>query len=150
MNISLRGTQLAVALLFGCSFACAPAATRQDSIDRSTITAADLDQHPDEAIEYVIQRKVSGVTVSKTQEGNLLLQIRGAVSVEGKGDPKPPLYVLNGMTLAPTMDGALPPLNRSDIETIRVLKGADTALYGIDGANGVILITTKRGPARNP
>lgn len=145
MNIKLRGEQLALAVLFAFTFACAPAATSQAGVDSSTVTAADLQLHPDQPIEYVIQRKVSGITVSKTQEGNLLLQIRGAMSSEGKGDPRPPLYVLNGMTIAPALDGSLPPLNREDIATIKVLKGADAAIYGIEGANGVIVITTKTG-----
>lgn len=148
MKIGLRTARIAALSLFGLSFACAPAATTTSGVDRSIVTAADLEQHVDEPIEYVIQRKVTGVSVSKTQDGNLLLQIRAAMSADGKGDPKPPLYVLNGMTLAPTPDGSLPPLNRSDIATIKVLKGADAGIYGIEGANGVIVITTKRAPGR--
>ncbi|HEX6549631.1 MAG TPA: TonB-dependent receptor plug domain-containing protein, partial [Gammaproteobacteria bacterium] len=119
LNVGVRTAKLAALSLLGLSFACAPAATQSQARDNSVVTAADLDLHPDEPIEYVIQRKVTGVRVSRTQDGNLLLDIRGAMSADGKGDPRPPLYVLNGMTLAPTSDGALPTIIRSDIESIK-------------------------------
>ncbi len=53
------------------------------------------------------------------------------------------LYVVDGIPLA---DGAISDINPNDIESINVLKDASaTAIYGNRGANGVILITTKRG-----
>jgi TonB-dependent SusC/RagA subfamily outer membrane receptor len=42
------------------------------------------------------------------------------------------------------------PVNPYDIETIKVLKGADAAIYGIDGADGVIVITLKKAQAPKP
>jgi TonB-dependent SusC/RagA subfamily outer membrane receptor len=49
------------------------------------------------------------------------------------------------MPFRPGPDGALTGINPHDIESIRVLKGAEAGLYGIEGANGVIVITMKRG-----
>ena len=56
--------------------------------------------------------------------------------------------MLNGSPFAPGTGGVLSGINPEDIESIRFLRGADATLYGIDGANGVIVITTKT--ARKP
>jgi len=135
------------ALLVGLSCAliplsCAPRATTQPSADKDVVTAADIEQFPDQPLEMVIQRKVSGVAVIRT-DGGLLLQIRGAATL--MGDPKPPLYIVDGMRVASGTGGEMPSVDPKDVETIKVLKGADAAIYGIEGANGVIVITTKRG-----
>jgi len=54
------------------------------------------------------------------------------------------LYVIDDVPIAPGSTGILTGINPYDIETIKVLKDpADTGIYGIRGANGVILITTK-------
>jgi TonB-dependent starch-binding outer membrane protein SusC len=52
---------------------------------------------------------------------------------------------VNGSPFAPGSGGVLSGINPEDIESIKLLRGADATLYGIDGANGVIVITTKRG-----
>jgi len=65
--------------------------------------------------------------------------IRGVGTLNGSTDP---LYVVDGIQF----EGALSTLNQEDIETLTVLKDASsTALYGSRGANGVVLITTKKG-----
>jgi outer membrane receptor protein involved in Fe transport len=43
------------------------------------------------------------------------------------------------------MDGALPSIESADLDSIRVLKGPETAVWGSDGADGVIVFTTRRG-----
>ncbi|HET9440922.1 MAG TPA: TonB-dependent receptor plug domain-containing protein, partial [Longimicrobiales bacterium] len=60
---------------------------------------------------------------------------------------KPPLYVVDGMPVR-TTDGSLPPIEPQDIDSVRVLKGTETAVWGIDGADGVIVFSTKRGKLR--
>lgn len=85
---------------------------------------------------------VSGVQVLQTngQPGSApTVRIRGIGSINGSSSP---LYVVDGMPF----DGDIATLNTMDIESMTVLKdAAAAALYGARGANGVILITTKRG-----
>jgi TonB-dependent SusC/RagA subfamily outer membrane receptor len=120
---------------------CAPAVTRGDAESGTLITAEDLARYPGEPIERVIERKVPGVMVTRTPDGGIVLRIRGSSSIDGRD--RPPLYVVDGAPVAPGPDGALS-VSPHDIESIRVLKGADAALYGIDGANGVIVVTTRK------
>lgn len=126
--------------------ACATSAPRNAPTDSAGVTAADVEQHPDEPIESLIQRKVPGVLVSKTPTGQIALFIRGARDMDGK--PKPPMYVVNQMPMMAGRDGVIP-VNPYDIETIKVLKGPDAAIYGIDAADGVIVITLKKPKAPN-
>jgi len=85
-----------------------------------------------------------GVEVFRLASGDLSVQIRGASSFVGSTEP---LYVIDGMEISPGPGGALVGINPADIASIQVLKDiGSTALYGVRGANGVILITTKRGP----
>jgi len=139
----IRPIPLAVVALLGASIGCAPAAQPNAGArhDASTITSEDL-QDPREPIESVIQKKVPGVVVRRTDDGGIALQIRGAVGYGGKSEP--PLYILNGLPFRPGPDGSLTGVNPLDIDTIKVLKGPEAGIYGIEGANGVIVITTKQ------
>lgn len=105
--------------------------------------------------------KVAGVNVSAPSSGvagSTRIQIRGGSSLTGEDQP---LYVINGVPIDNTTSGSaglwggndggdgLSAINPDDIESVSVLKGnAAAALYGFRGANGVILITTKSGKAR--
>ncbi|MBW3553656.1 MAG: TonB-dependent receptor plug domain-containing protein, partial [Gemmatimonadetes bacterium] len=85
--------------------------------------------------------RVAGVDVRQTEHG-IAVRIRGAVALHGNTAP---LYVIDGMPINPGPAGALAGLSPREIESIEVLKDAiDTTMYGARGANGVILITTKR------
>lgn len=75
-------------------------------------------------------RRTPGVYISE----------RGEISIRGAAGP--PLLVVDGV---PLTGSSLDFLNPADIESIRVLKGEETTLYGSRGGNGVIEITTKRG-----
>ena len=56
-----------------------------------------------------------------------------------------PLYILDGVPFSPSTDGGLSGINPYDIQSIRVLKdAADITMYGVRGANGVIVIRTKK------
>ena len=143
MRSFLPRSALHVLVLAVVSSACASAATtRHEPAATSVVTAEDLEKHPNEPIEKVLERKVPGLTVTRTPDGGIGLRIRGVSSFDGKDSP--PLYVLDNLRIEPGRDGALLGLDPYDIESIKVLKGADAALYGIDGANGVIVITTKK------
>jgi TonB-dependent SusC/RagA subfamily outer membrane receptor len=134
--------------LFAASFAlliagCASTPSRAGSASRPAVSAEDIERNPGVGIEYLIQRKVSGVTVKRAEDGSLALQIRGNSTL--LSDTKPPLVIVDDQPIHNSSGGTLPTLDRNDIESIRVLKGADAAIYGIDGANGVIIITLKKG-----
>ncbi|NQU85678.1 MAG: TonB-dependent receptor [Mariniphaga sp.] len=88
-----------------------------------------------------IQGQVSGVTVtsSNVPGGDATIRIRGVGTIN---DPNP-LYVIDGVPSGPGNN-----LSASDIESISILKDASSAaIYGTRGANGVIIITTKKGRA---
>lgn len=140
--MSVLSYRARLAIIVIASMACSPAKTvPEPGAAKPTVTSADL-QNSSEPIEQVLQRKAPGLVV--TRVGNeIALQIRGSSSYNGKTTP--PLYVVNGVRFTPGPDGALSGINPADIETIRILRGSDAALYGIDGANGVIAVTTKRG-----
>jgi TonB-linked SusC/RagA family outer membrane protein len=100
------------------------------------------------SIDLKLAGQLAGVTVNQvtgTPGGGVSVNIRGAGSV-GAGDD--PLYVVDGFPISPGFDQYSNPIstiNPDDIENISVLKdAASTAIYGSRGANGVILITTKR------
>lgn len=127
---------------------CAPAGTRGSSENNSLITAEDLEKYPNEPIEKIIERKVPGVAVRSTADGRLMIQIRGAATL--LGETKPPLYVLDGLIMAPVAGGALEGVDPFNIASIKVLKGTEAGIYGIEGANGVIVVTTKKAGSRKP
>ena len=111
------------------------------------------------SVESALQGAVAGLNVTQTsgQPGAAsIIRIRGGNSITGGNEP---LYVIDGFivyndpastrTGAKSSDATLDPLsflNPSDIESIEVLKDVSaTAIYGTRGANGVIIITTKKG-----
>lgn len=93
-------------------------------------------------VSQALQGHVAGVQVNQAsgQPGEFMrIKVRGTTSIGASSNP---LYVVDGLPL----DGLTSQLNPDDIERLEVLKDASaTAIYGSRGANGVILITTKRG-----
>ena len=90
-----------------------------------------------------LQGKTAGVQVSQSSKapgGTISVRVRGNNSISSTNEP---LYVVDGF---PSSEGLN--LNPNDIESMQILKDASaTAIYGARGANGVVLITTKRGRA---
>lgn len=135
-----------VAALVGCSQSGpraegpAPAAQAKSAQGAS---ASDIAQSPNTPIEQQLMARSPGVVVGRNSSGDLTIRIRGgSSSVQGNNAP---LYIVDGVPFAPTIDGGLSGLNPSDISSIRVLKdAADITMYGIRGANGVIVIKTKK------
>lgn len=95
-------------------------------------------------VDQILQGQVSGVTFKSTsgQPGSdLNIFIRG---IGTNGDNRP-LIIVDGLVVN---DGILKTLNPDDIESVQIMKdGASTAIYGSRGANGIIMITTKRAQA---
>ena len=108
----------------------------------STVTSEDIERQPGQPIEQVLMGRFPGVTVERTANGGIAVRIRGTTSIRGSNAP---LYVIDGVEIEPGPGGSLTGINPHDIASIQVLKDpAETALYGVRGANGVIVITTKR------
>jgi len=127
-----------------------------------TIKADELNQAKETNLINSLQGKVAGVTITKNATGpgsSSKVLLRGSRSIFGNNQP---LYVIDGVPMDNTSreqgsggthggrDGGdgIGMLNSDDIETMTILKGASAAaLYGSQGQNGAIIITTKRGKA---
>ncbi|WP_257018427.1 SusC/RagA family TonB-linked outer membrane protein [Winogradskyella pacifica] len=112
----------------------------------STIDSEAFESRPNTQVGSLLQGQTAGVQVisgSGKPSGGFSVRIRGTNSINASSEP---LYVVDGV---PTTDTRA--INPSDIDTITVLKDASSAaIYGAQGANGVVLITTKRGTTAKP
>jgi len=96
---------------------------------------------PVTSVSEVLQGRVSGVNVVSDgiPGGSVRITIRGANSINKSNEP---LYVVDGLVRESGLDG----INPDDIKSMQILKDASsTAIYGSRGANGVVIITTKKG-----
>ncbi|NIG55315.1 TonB-dependent receptor [Chitinophaga sp. Cy-1792] len=118
----------------------------------TSVKTADLKQTPISNVVQGLQGRVSGVQITQNSAapgGSISMRIRGVNSINGTSEP---LYVVDGVQLSNSGGvndiSSLSIINPNDIESVSVLKDASaTAIYGARGANGVVLITTKRGKA---
>lgn len=112
----------------------------------SVIDEEALESRPNSQFGNLIQGKTAGVQVispSGKPSAGFSIRVRGTSSIAGSSEP---LYVVDGIPSSDTRS-----LNPADIESITVLKDASSAaIYGTQGANGVVLITTKRGTSAVP
>ncbi|WP_369414089.1 SusC/RagA family TonB-linked outer membrane protein [Desertivirga xinjiangensis] len=116
-----------------------------------SVDIADLKGAPVKSFDEALAGRVAGVQVTSAegQPGSTInITIRGNNSITQTNYP---LFVIDGFPFEDANNGAVNPLNTinpNDIESIDVLKDASaTAIYGARGANGVIMVTTKRGKA---
>ncbi|MEJ7679682.1 MAG: TonB-dependent receptor plug domain-containing protein [Segetibacter sp.] len=107
----------------------------------TSISTKEFAQQPVTRVDQILQGRAAGVQVTNAggaPGSETRVRIRGANSVLGNNDP---LYVVDGFVGA---DFSV--INPNDIESIQVLKdAASTSIYGSRGANGVVIITTKKG-----
>ena len=141
----------------------------------AVVSSQELQRAPAQTVEKALQGKIAGASISTNSGapgGGAQIRIRGVSSLIGNSEP---LYVMDGVVLsnssvpggANVVSGAgtrtalnsvqdnvvnrVADINPNDIESIEVLKGASaSAIYGSKAANGVIIITTKRGQAGRP
>jgi len=109
----------------------------------STVVIDDIRTQPIASFDQILQGQAPGLNV-KTGSGqpgrNADVIIRGRTSVNGSVDP---LYIVDGVEVRP---GDFSTMNQGDFESVSVLKdAASTAIYGSRAANGVIVVTTKKG-----
>jgi len=113
----------------------------------TTVTSVDSRVGANEPIEMALMGKVPGLEVTRTSDGFVAIRIHGPSSFFGSGEP---LYVLDGIPITAGPNGRISGLFAKDIESIQVLKDpAETALYGVRGGNGVIVIKTKQASSRS-
>ncbi len=107
----------------------------------SRVEGAQLAKQPVQTPTQAVQGKVAGVQVIASGQPNSQpqIRIRGTGSVLGGVNP---LYVVDGV-----LTDDIRNINNSDILTMDILKDASAAIYGVRAANGVIIITTKKGRA---
>lgn len=122
----------------------------------STIKTSEIANQPSASFDQQIQGRAAGVQVGSNTGvpgDGLFFRIRGTTSINASSDP---LYIIDGVfvnnqslqkiTTQGQANNPLADINPSDIESISILKDAEaTAIYGARAANGVVLITTKRG-----
>ncbi|WP_201981618.1 SusC/RagA family TonB-linked outer membrane protein [Hymenobacter rubidus] len=113
----------------------------------SSVSEEQLRDVPVSNVGQALQGRAAGVNISSASSSpgqNPVIRIRGNRSFAGSNDP---LLVVDGVPY----DGNLNDLNPDDLQSVEVLKDASaTAIYGARGANGVILIVTKRGKVGAP
>jgi TonB-dependent SusC/RagA subfamily outer membrane receptor len=95
-----------------------------------------------DTVEEVFRASSPGLRITRTANGGIAVElVRGPTSFYSSNEP---LYVIDGTPFQPGPGGALTGVNPHDIASIKVLKDpADTTVWGMRGANGVIVITTK-------
>lgn len=139
---TLLPTIVALAATVGCAHGNGSASTSQASPRPALgLSAEDLDRAPGVPIEQLLASRVPGVYLTTGRDGRTVMHLRGLSTINQEEEP---LFVVNGVPLGSASNfGAI---DRHDIESIEVLRdAASTARYGMRGANGVIVITTK-GP----
>jgi len=119
----------------------------------STVRAADIENKPNVSLDKALQGRAAGVLVQSNNGipgGAINVVVRGTGSFQAGTQP---LYIVDGVQLNTRNDASftqsnpLSFLNPNDIESIDVLKDASASIYGASAANGVVIITTKKGKA---
>lgn len=122
----------------------------------ASVSAEDIKDLPVISVDQALQGKAAGVQVTQssgTPGGGITVRVRGNTSISASNRP---LFIIDGVpvedgalalrSFGGQNDNALATLNPNDIESFQVLKDASAkAIYGSRAANGVVLITTKRG-----
>ena len=115
----------------------------------SSVSAREIASQPVADATQALQGRAAGVTVTSNGgapggAAGTSIRVRGITSAGNNN----PLYVVDGFPLPEGGENQLNAISPNDIETIDILKDASaTAIYGVRAANGVVLITTKRGKA---
>lgn len=106
----------------------------------TSVSSSDYEKEPVVNMSQVLKGRTTGVSVTETSGApgsSAKIRIRGMNSINSSNDP---LYIVDGVSADPST------VNVNDIESIEILKDASaTAIYGNRGANGVVLISTKKG-----
>jgi len=93
------------------------------------------------SLEQLLAGRIAGVLVKPAPSGGISVRMMGPTSFYGGQEP---LFVIDGVPVQPGPNGTLSWLSPHDVQSIQALKDpAEIAIYGLRGANGVIVIKTK-------
>jgi TonB-dependent SusC/RagA subfamily outer membrane receptor len=105
-----------------------------------TVTMTEQDQNAT-SLAQMLAGKIAGVIVTEAPGGGIRVRMSAPTSFYSGGDP---LFVVDGVPIEGGPNGTLSWLSPRDVESIQALKDpSQTAIYGVRGANGVIVIKTK-------
>lgn len=120
----------------------------KSSVAQSGVSSKTIELRPNASLVQTLQGQVAGLNISTSNGqpgGNSTVRLRGVSSINGNTEP---LFVIDG---TPVDEDNFRSLNPNEIKSVSVLKDAGaTAIYGNRGANGVIIIETKRGAYDQP
>jgi TonB-linked SusC/RagA family outer membrane protein len=155
INITLKEDQKALEEVIVVGYGTVRKSDLTGSV--ATIKGDAIREMPVTSVDQAIQSRVPGVQVTQTSSapgGGMSIRVRGANSINSGSEP---LYVIDGFPMYPDNDAmglggnrravnVMATINPNEIESIEILKDASaTSIYGSRGANGVVLITTRRG-----
>ena len=157
INISLKEEALGIEEVVAIGYGTVKKSDLTGAV--SSVKAEDIITASAPSVAHMLQGKASGLEIRQNSAqpgGGLSIKIRGAASIGASNEP---LIVVDGFPLSSyyepgsgnrytsgSKESTLSMINPNDIESVEVLKDASsTAIYGARAANGVILITTKRG-----
>ena len=135
-----------LALIAGAVFTCASQARAQATTSRpapppaASMKGTEAAREHSTTLAQLLQGRLSGVIVSAAPDGGIIVRMGGPTSFYGNQGP---LFVVDGVPIDDSRS-TLSWLSPHDVETVQALKDpSQTAIYGVRGANGVILIKTK-------
>jgi TonB-linked SusC/RagA family outer membrane protein len=144
INVSMASDALDTVVVVGYRTLSKP----RSNVAVSTITSETIENRPNASFVQTLSGQVAGLNIAtgSGQPGaNSTVQLRGVNSINGNTEP---LFIIDG---APVDEDNFRSLNPQEIESVSVLKDAGaTAIYGNRGANGVIIVTTRRGKFEQP
>jgi TonB-dependent starch-binding outer membrane protein SusC len=132
-------------LVYGCGHGSTQRDADGGAMGAATeVTEAERGGQHVESLLEMLQGRVPGLQAVVDNDGTIRLQIRGATNL--LGEPQEPLLVIDGMPVPEGQNSReIQRLSAADIDRVEVLRDvSSTSVYGVRGANGVILITTKR------
>ena len=153
VNISLKSNEKALQEVMIVGYGAQTKKSQTGAV--STVAASELENRPFTSFDKMLQGQVPGLltlAASGQPGATQNVRLRGIGSIAAGANP---LYVVDGVPIAAgdisrltTTSNTFAGINANDIESISVLKdAASTSIYGSQAANGVILITTKKGKA---
>lgn len=153
INVTMKTQEKTIAEVVVVAYGTQKKAALTGSV--ATVKAQDIENKPFTSIDKALQGQVAGlqsVAASGAPGANQAIRIRGISSISASNNP---LWVIDGVPVLSndvsrltTTANILSTLNPNDIESVTVLKDAASAsIYGSRAANGVILVTTKKGRA---
>jgi TonB-dependent SusC/RagA subfamily outer membrane receptor len=145
MNWYPTRTLLSLALTLGIALACTSQARAQAATVKpaspppGSMKATESARERSTTLAQLLQGRLAGVTVSPSRDGGIIVRMGGPTSFFGNQSP---LFVVDGVSIE--AGNTLSWLDPHDVDVVQVLKDpSQTAIYGLRGANGVLLIKTK-------